>query len=76
MIEIKEECTRFKTSQRLADQARTIIKWDQLSDFEILQMHQQINRESGEQNPNIKTKMVNTEKQGHSNQIEILSYSN
>ena len=40
MIEISEECVRFKTtSQRLAEQVRMIIKKDWFSDLEILDIH-------------------------------------
>ena len=45
MIEICEECTRFKTnSQRVVDHVWTIIKKVWLSDFEIIEIDQQINR--------------------------------
>ena len=41
MIEIWQECTSFQTtSQRLADQVRTIMKKGWFSDLEILDMHQ------------------------------------
>ena len=40
MIEIWQECVSFqKTSQRLADQVRTIIKKGWFSDLEILEIH-------------------------------------
>ena len=46
MIEIWQECASFQTtSQRLADQVRTIIKKGWFSDFEILEIHQKINNE-------------------------------
>ena len=41
MIEIWRECAKFQiTSQRLADQVRTIIKKGWFSDLEILEIHQ------------------------------------
>ena len=44
MIEIWQECVNFQTtSQRLADQVRTIIKKGWFSDLEILEIHQKIN---------------------------------
>ena len=46
MIEIWPECASFqKTSQRLADQIRTIIKKGWFSDLEILELHQKMNNE-------------------------------
>ena len=60
MIEIMEECTRFKTtSQRLADQARTKIKECWFFDLEILEIHEQINWESCQQDPYTITEMLN-----------------
>ena len=53
MREIWAECARFKTrSQRLADQARSIIRRGWFSDHQILEIHQQINRETCQQYPN------------------------
>ena len=50
MIEIWEKCNGFQTrSQKLADQVRMIIKKGWFSDTEILEIHQQINRESWHQ---------------------------
>ena len=41
MIEIWQECASFQTtSQKLADQVRTIIKKDVFFDLEILEIHQ------------------------------------
>ena len=60
MIEIWKECARFKTSQRFASQVWTIIKKGWFSDFEILEIHQQINRESRQQEPNT---IIDTPKQ-------------
>ena len=44
MIEIWQEYASFQTtSQRLADQVRTIIKTGWFSDLEILEIHQKTN---------------------------------
>ena len=41
MIEISQECSTFqKTSQKLADQVRTITKKGWFSDLELLEIHQ------------------------------------
>ena len=46
MIEIWQESSSFqKTSQRLADQVRTILKKDWFSDLEILEIRQKMNNE-------------------------------
>ena len=47
MIEIWQECSSLQTSQRLADQVRTIIKKGWFSVHEILEIHQKINNEQG-----------------------------
>ena len=39
MIEIWHECAKFQTSQRLADQVRTIINKVWFSDIELLEIH-------------------------------------
>ena len=71
MIEIEEECTRFQTtSQRLADQVRTMIKKGWFSDIEIQQIHQKRNTEP-KQDTNTITVTLNTEKQEHSKLIKI-----
>ena len=64
MIEIWQECAIFQTiSQGLAEQVRMIIKEGWFSDLEILEIHQQINRESSQQDPNtIIDILKNTEK--------------
>ena len=50
MIEIRTEFGRFKaTSQRLADQFRTITKNGWFSNLEILEIHQQMYRQTHEQ---------------------------
>ena len=72
MLEIWEECARFKiTSQRLTEHARAIIKKGWFSDLEISEIHQQTNRELCKQVFNIRIKMLNTEKQQPSNLIEM-----
>ena len=46
MIEIWQKCASFQmTSQRLADQVRTIIKTGTFSDLEILEIHTKIDNE-------------------------------
>ena len=47
MIEIWLEYASFKTSQRPADQVRTIIKKGWFSDLDILEIHQKINNKQG-----------------------------
>ena len=49
---------------------------DCASDVEILKIHQQINRESRQQDSNIIIKMQNTEKQDTFSRIETQSHSN
>ena len=53
------ECANFKISQRLADQTRTMIKKGWFSDLEILEMHQQINKELCQQDPPFESKIKN-----------------
>ena len=63
MIEILEECIRFKTtSQRLADKTRVITKKVWFSDFRILEIDEEINRKTCQQPPNTVTETINTEK--------------
>ena len=52
MLEIWQELSNFQTtSQRLADQVRTIIKNGWFSDLEIIEIHQKINdQQSGTNN--------------------------
>ena len=46
MIETWQEYVSFQaTSQRLADQIKTIVKKGWFSDFEILEIHQKTNNE-------------------------------
>ena len=52
MIEIWQECTSFHiTSQRLADQVRTIIKKGWFSHHEILEIHQKTNKKDNNTAP-------------------------
>ena len=52
MIEIWQECASFQTtSQRLADQVRTIIKKGWFSDLEILDVHQKTNTQDNDTLP-------------------------
>ena len=47
MIKIWTKCERFSsTNQRFADQSRTIMKKGGFSDLKILEIYQQINRET------------------------------
>ena len=48
MIEIWQECTRFKTNQRIADQTRMTIKKYRFSKVDILKIQQQMNKESSQ----------------------------
>ena len=51
MMEIWQELSNFQTtSQRLADQVRTIIKKILFSDLEIIEMHQKINDQQSSNN--------------------------
>ena len=64
MVEIWEECARFKTtSQRLAGQVRRMIKKGWFFDLEILQIHQRVNREWRQHIHNIIIDTPNTKKQ-------------
>ena len=63
------EFGRFKaTNLRLADQGTTITKNGWLSDFEILEIHQQIYRQTHQQTPITETETMNTGKQETPNQ--------
>ena len=74
MIEIWVEFARFKTiSQRFAGQVRIQIKKVWFSDLEILEIHQQIHRETYQQAPNRVTETLNTEKPETSSQRRTLS---
>ena len=71
------ECTRFMTtSQRLANQAWVIIKKGWFSGLEISEIHQQIDTESCQQNPNMIFATINAEKQELSNEFEAESNIN
>ena len=73
MIEIRPECASFETSQRLADQVRTIIKKGWFSDLEILEIHQKINNE---QDSNTISDIPSIDKQKQSNWNETLTSEN
>ena len=75
MIEIWQECTSFQTSQRLADQVRTIIKKSWFSDLEILEIHQKINNEQ-DNNTVPDTSRINKQKQTHQNKLPTLVNGN
>ena len=62
MIEITTKFARFKTTnQRLAEQVRTIKNiW--FSNFEMLEIYQQIYKQTYQQTPNIVTETLNTGK--------------
>ena len=63
MIEIWAEFGRFKTkNKRLADQDKTIIKNGWFFDLEILEIHQQIYRQTHQQTPNTTTEILNSGK--------------
>ena len=47
MIEVWQECAKFQTTtQRLADQIRTIIKRGWFSDLELLEIHQKTHKQN------------------------------
>ena len=70
MIEIWQECPSFQTtSQRLADQIRTIIKKVWFSGFEILKIHQKTNNK---QDSKTILDIPSSDKQEQSNQNELL----
>ena len=75
MIEIWQECANFQTSQRLAEQFRTIIKKAQFSDVEILEIYQKINIE---QNSNTvpDTSRINKQKKSLPNEPPTLENGN
>ena len=60
MMEIWTESGKFNTSQRLADQARLILKKHCLSDLEILKVYGQINHEEHNQREPSKHKILKT----------------
>ena len=74
MIEIWQRYNNFQTtSQRLADQVRTIIKKDWFSDFEIIEIQQKINYQQGN---NTLPDTSNINKQKQPNQNELLTSEN
>ena len=62
MIEIWQEHASFLTSQRLANQVRTMIKKGWFSDLEILEIHQKINNEQ-DSNTVLDTSSITKQKQ-------------
>ena len=69
MIEIWTEFGGFKaTNQRIADQVWTIAKNGWFSDLEILEIHQQIYRQTHQRTPTAVTETINTGKPETSNQ--------
>ena len=75
MIEIWQECADFQTSQKLADQVRTIIKKGWFSDLEILKIHQKINNEQ-DSNTVPDTSNINKQKQSNRNEAPTLENGN
>ena len=76
MIEVWKKCASFQTtSQKLADQVRTIIRKCWFSDLEILEIHQKINNE---QNSNLvpNTSRINKQKQPNRNELPISENEN
>ena len=68
MIENYQECFNFQTtSQRLPDQVRTLIKKDRFSDLEIIEIHQKINNQQGN-NTLRNTSNINKQKQPNRNE--------
>ena len=68
MIEIWQKCASFQTSQRLANQVRTIIKKGWFSDLEILEIHQKINNKQ-DNNTVTDTSRINKQKQPNRNEL-------
>ena len=74
MIEIWQECACFlATSQRTADQVRTIIKKGWFSDLEILAIHQKIDNE---RDINTISDTPSIDKQEQSNRNELPTSEN
>ena len=64
MVEIWQELSNFQTtSQRLADQVRTIIKKGWFSDLEIIEIHQKIKDQQSSNNTLSGTSNINEQKQ-------------
>ena len=71
MVEISEECTRFKTTnQRRVDQARTMIKKGWVSELEILELPSQIYKKTYQQAVITLIETLNTEKSETFNETE------
>ena len=72
-MEIWIESAWFNTTnERSTDQARLILQKDWFSDFEILEIWDQVNCEEYEQTPPIRTETLNTEKLEPPTRIETL----
>ena len=64
MIEIWQELSNFQTtSQRLADQVRTIMKKGWFSEVEIIEIHQKINDQERRNTTLPDTSNINKQKQ-------------
>ena len=75
MIEIWQECSNFQTtSQRLADQVRTIIMKGWFSDLEIIGIYQKINKHGYTTVPD--TSNINKQKQPNRNEPSTLENGN
>ena len=73
MIEIWQECAKFQTtSQRLADQVRTIIKKGWFSDLELLDIHQKTHKQNYNTVPGISSNV----QQKQSNEKELQTSAN
>ena len=73
MVEIWQECAKFQTtSQRLADQVRTMIKKGWFFDLEILEIHQKTHK----QNYNTVPDTSSGVKQKQSNEKELQTSAN
>ena len=77
MIVIREECVRLQTtSQRLANQVRTIIKKVWFSNLEIREIRKKINRESRKQDPDTISDTLNIDSQEYFKRNETQANNN
>ena len=75
MIEIWQECASFQTtSQRLADQVRTIIKKGWFSDLEILEIYQKTHKQNYDTVPDTSSSVK--QKQPNGNELRNLEKEN
>ena len=72
MMEIWQECSTFQTSQRLADQVRTIVKKGWFSDLELLEIHQKTHKQTYNTVPETSSGV----KQKQSNENELQTSAN